>query len=236
MKNWFLAMSAAVLGLAPLCGADTDSPVSKTGIPTNAAVPGVGSPNPNLANPGFPNQRFTYGKIVMVDKVITVPMMQWRDETFEVIKKAYDIRPAKTFVMVPKYYDDVKIVTDIIKTPRVEIRDVPCCRMIPILIHDNCTGCCFIGNKPEPYIKKVPIQFEDTKLISRQVPVKVCRMTPQEVYYEQKVCRPVVETHVRRVPIYVPVQKTVRVPQCMPSDVPVPAFPGLPPHIPGPRY
>jgi hypothetical protein len=191
---------------------------------------GVG-PLARCSADGVAPPRYTYGKVIMVDKTITTQQLEWRDEQVprQVMKCTVEMRPIKHVVMVPTIVDTTRCVTDVVVTPREVCRDVKKCRLIPVLMYDNLTGKCFTGMRPEYDVVQVRTIVNDTKVVTRQVPDKVCKMVPQERVLEEPVLVPRPETvlQTRRVPVFVPVPQTIRVPQCVPSPVPVP--PGAPP-------
>jgi hypothetical protein len=213
MRRWLMVLGLWTLGMGSLVQA-TD----------------LDCPNPN---------RFGFGKVVMVDKVVTCKRLEWREERIprevQKVECRLEVRPVKRVFMVPRVFDEVRPVVDIVRTPKVEIRDVCRCRNVPVIMFDHATGCCFLSTRKEYYNEKVRCREIDTQVVTREVPVKVTRIVPEERIVNEKVmvkvCRPEIVTEVRRVPVFVPYQTTVRVPVCLPSDVPVapPAgYPGTP--------
>jgi hypothetical protein len=100
------------------------------------------------------------------------------------------------------------------------VRDVVCCRMVPVCVTDPCTGCTQTVCKPETYVQKVHTTVTDFVPEPRKVMAEVCtyKKVVETIQCRRLVCTVVPEpvTHTVCYTELVPYPVTVKVPVCVP--------------------
>jgi len=165
-------------------------------------------------------------KVTYVDKEVTCYKPVWKEEKIKcVINKIVcreEIETRKCTVMVPKWTDVKKTCTYLVPVPKTVERDVLVCRMVPVQMTDECTGCTYTCYKPETVTQKVKCTVYECKEEKKDIMVRVCHYEPQEREYKVRriipECQQETVDRVRRYCVMTPYQTTIRVAVCVPCD------------------
>ena len=162
--------------------------------------------------------------VTYVDKVVTCYKPTWKEEkiTYKVNRIVCKevITKEKCTSLVPKYYDEKRQCTYLVRVPKIVEQEVVRCRMVCVNMVDPCTGCTYVCRRPETYTEKVKCTVYECQTQVKDVIVRVCKMEPVtrdvEVRRIVRECVPEMVTTTRRVCQMVPTQTTVRVAVCVP--------------------
>ena len=163
-------------------------------------------------------------KVVYEDRVVTCYKPVWKEEKIKcVVNKVVcreEIETRKCTVMVPKWTDEKRTCTYLVRVPRTVEREILVCRMVPVQMVDECTGCTYTCCKPETVKQTVKCTVYDCKEEKKDIVVKVCHHEAQEREYKVRRIIPecVQETvdRVRRYCVMEPYQTTIKVAVCVP--------------------
>jgi hypothetical protein len=122
--------------------------------------------------------------------LVQVPKTVEREVLSVVCREEFETR--KCTVMVPKWTDEKRTCTYLIQVPKTVEREILVCRMVPVQMVDECTGCTYTCCKPETVKQKVKCTVYECKEAKKDIVVKVCHHEAQEREY--KVRRIVPET------------------------------------------
>ena len=153
---------------------------------------------------------------------------EWREEKVPCVVHRVDYRKevtrVKTQVWVPKQFDEKVRIAYYVPVPKEVERDVYTCVMVPMMMVDPCTGCCFVSCYPSWVAQRVRCVEYDYRKEERNENVKVWRCVQQDTVVDQVRWIPVVTEEkswtVRHYCVMVPHATAYYVPSCY-----VPCFP-----------
>ena len=130
------------------------------------------------------------------------PELRTRDVPFTVTRLVprQEIIQRKCIVMVPQWHDEQQTCMVTMMEPRTLTSSEPVTTMVPMMVQDPCTGCCYMACKPVTTLVSRTRSFMAPVQVPKQVTVKVCRMVPVERTYEERrtVCDTVAVPMVRK--------------------------------------
>ena len=165
-------------------------------------------------------------KVTYIDKEVTCYKPVWKEEKVKcVVNKIVcreEIVTHKCTVMIPKWTDVKKTCIYLVRVPKTVERDILVCRMVPVQMTDECTGCTYTCYKPETVKQKVKCTVYECKEEKKDIMVRVCHYEPQEREYKVKriipECQQETVDRIRRYCVMTPYQTTIRVAVCVPCD------------------
>jgi hypothetical protein len=166
-------------------------------------------------------------------RVVTCYRPQWYADKVPCLvpKVSYreTVTPVQYYEYVPRWYDDQQAYVHYTPVPRVVQQDVVTCRLVPEVLFDPCTFCCYVSCRVEPSVTRVQSVVYDYKPEVKYQPVKLCKYEPVERVYQHRSYVPVVTQEPSWALSYrcemVPYQATVSVPVIVPC--PTYVFAGL---------
>ncbi|MBI2804423.1 MAG: hypothetical protein HYX68_05490 [Planctomycetes bacterium] len=145
---------------------------------------------------------------------------EWREERIPCVVPSVSYRkvvtPVATWVWKLKQFDERVRTSYYTPVPREVEREAARCVMVPIMVIDPCTGCCFASCYPHWVRERVRCVEVDYRREERDVDVRVSRWVQEyqmvdQVSYVPEVTQIQTWT-VRRYCVWVPCQTTVIVP------------------------
>jgi hypothetical protein len=149
---------------------------------------------------------------------------EWREEKVPCVVERVNWRSEVTRVNVNvpvlREFDERVRTSYYVPVPREVEREVPRCVMVPVMMFDPCTCCCFVTYHPQWVMERVRCVEYDYRREERDVNVRVCRWVLEPRVVDQVRWIPEVTREqswtVHRYCVMVPYQTTVCVPVFMP--------------------
>jgi hypothetical protein len=128
--------------------------------------------------------------------------MRTRDVPFTVntLVPRQEIIQRKCIVMTPQWRDEQRTCMVTVMQPRTLTSSNPVTTMVPTIVQDPCTGCCYTVCKPVTTLQQCTKTFMAPVQVPQQFTVKVCQMVPVERTIEERrtVCDTVAVPMVRK--------------------------------------
>jgi len=167
-------------------------------------------------------------QVSYVEQTVTCYRAEWREReeryTVNRLVSRTEVVPEKITVCVPVWREEKRTCTVYESVPREVVRDVTCCRMVPVCVTDPCSCCPHTCWRPETYVKHVKCTVYDCVPRQQEYTVKVCSMKQETrtIQTNRVVCEVKPETVVRKVRycVSVPYQTKVKVAVCTPVCAP----------------
>ena len=155
---------------------------------------------------------------------ITCYRPEWRQEKIPITIQKVSYRAETTKVKVteyvPQWFDQKVQTAYCVPVPKVVSWDATSCVMIPVVMFDPCTCCCYMSCYPQWITRKVQCTVYEAQMRTREDVVKVCRMVPQERQVDQTRMIPQYTQEqsycVRNYCVMVPYQSSITVPVYLP--------------------
>jgi hypothetical protein len=157
-------------------------------------------------------------------ETVTCYRTEWREQQVPIqvqrVSCRTEVDKVPITVQVPQYFDQTVKTYYTVRVPRVIVRDVSRCVLVPVTSVDPCTGCCYTTCCPQWITQQVSCTVYDCVQQSRDVVVKACRLVPEQRVIDRVRYVPVTTTETvmtcRRYCVQVPYQVQVCVPVLVP--------------------
>jgi hypothetical protein len=162
--------------------------------------------------------------VAYVTRSVTCYRTEWKEEKVPVViqKVSYTVKTTKVkeTVYVAKYFDEQVTTSYFVPVTRIVEYDKQFCVMVPVVVFDPCTCCCYTTCYPQWVSRKVQCPVVDTVQKSRVDVVKVCKYVPEDRIVDRTEYIPVITQEksftVRRYCVTIPYETKVYVPVYVP--------------------
>src|SRR5262249_28602371 len=142
------------------------------------------------------------------------------ERTYSKVSFKKEISSVTCTVAQPVWTNQTKVVTYLAKVPYEAVRDVTCCRPVPVNCTDPCTGCTYTACKMETFVQQVKYTAWRCVPAQKEVVVRVCSYVPKQVTYQCKKMVPVVKEEkakvMERFCTWEEYHQVIKVPVCVP--------------------
>ena len=103
-----------------------------------------------------------------IRRIVTCYRTEVREEkvpvTIEKVSYQKEVLKVKVTVYVPKWFEEKVRTSYYVPIPKIIEREVPVCVMVPVVLVDPCTGCCFVTCREQMAMKKVQTTVCDYRM------------------------------------------------------------------------